>query len=148
MILYTDEIEICNPLGSQASVNKLLMVYYTLGNVDPKFRSKLAAVRLLAIAKANDIDECGVDVVLQKIDEDLQLLYNGVKIQTQNGEMNLFGAVVSVCGDTLAQHELAGFKEGVGFAYSKCRHCECTFEEMQRNFDKQSFTKRTVEKKH
>lgn len=67
VILYTDEIERCNPLGSHASVNKLLMVYYTLGNIDPKFRSKLAAIRLLAIAKATDIDECGVDVVLQKI---------------------------------------------------------------------------------
>lgn len=146
VILYTDEIEICNPLGSHTSVNKLLMVYYTLGNIDPKFRSKLAAIRLLAIAKAKDIDECGVDVVLQRIDEDLKLLYNGVKIQTQNGGMDLFGAVVFLCGDTLAQHELAGFKEGVGFAYSKCRHCECTFEEMQTNFDEQNFTERTVEK--
>lgn len=90
VILYTDEIEICNPLGSHASVNKLLMVYYTLGNIDPKFRLKLAAIRLLAIAKANDTDECGVDVVLQKIDEDSQLQYNGVKIQTQSGEMDLF----------------------------------------------------------
>lgn len=117
-------------------LHKLLMVYYTLGNIDPKFRSKLAAIRLLAIAKANDIDDCGVDVVLQRIIEDLHLLYNGVKIQTQNGEMDLCGAVVSVCGDTLAQHEFAGFKEDVGFAYSKCRHCECTFEEMKVNFDK------------
>lgn len=79
VILYTDEIEICNPLGSYASVSKLLMVYYILGNIDPKFRSKLSAIRLLAIAKANDIDECGVDVLLQKWDEDLHLLYNGVK---------------------------------------------------------------------
>lgn len=61
IILYTDEIEICNPLGSHASVNKLLMVYYTLANVDPKFSSISTAIRLLAIAKANDIDgyRCG-----------------------------------------------------------------------------------------
>lgn len=119
------------------------MAYHTLGNVDPKFRSKPAVIRLLAIAKANDIDECGVDVILKRINEDLQLLYNGVKNQTQRGEVDLF--VVSICGDTLAQHKLACFK-GVGFAYSKCRHCECTFEEMQRNFDELTFTKRTLEK--
>ncbi|KAM7378811.1 hypothetical protein PAMP_004408 [Pampus punctatissimus] len=111
-----------------------------------QFRSKLAAIRLLAIAKADDIDKCGVDFVLQRIDEDLKLLYNGVTIQTQSGGFELFGAVVSVCGDTLAQNELAGFKERVGFAYSKCRHCECTFEEMQINFNEESFTKRTMEK--
>ncbi|XP_036974001.1 uncharacterized protein LOC119030479 [Acanthopagrus latus] len=38
LILYTDEIEICNPLGSHATMNKLLMVYYTLGNIDPNHR--------------------------------------------------------------------------------------------------------------
>ena len=46
LILYSDEIEICNPLGPHASMNKLLMFYYTVGNINPKFRSKLAAIRL------------------------------------------------------------------------------------------------------
>ncbi|KAL3967359.1 claudin [Sarotherodon galilaeus] len=145
LILYSDEIEMCNPLGSRASVNKLLMFYYTLGNIDPKFRSKLASIRLLAIAKSRDIDECGVDIILRRINEDLKLLYDGVMINTVNGEFYLNGAVVAVCGDTLAQHELAGFKEGVGFAYSKCRHCECTFDEMQENFNEHSFTRRTLD---
>ena len=145
IILYTDDIQICNPLGSYAHPNKLLMVYYTLGNIDPKCRSKLAAIRLLAIAKAEDVSQWGVDVVLQRILKDVDLLYNGVKIETSNGDMDLHGAVIAVCGDTLAQHELAGFKEGVGFAYSKCRHCECTFEDMQTCFDENEFVRRTLE---
>ena len=103
IILYTDDIQICNPLGSYAHPNKLLMVYYTLGNIDPKFRSKLAAIRLLAIAKAEDVSQWGVDVVLQRILKDVDLLYNGVKIETSNGDMDLHGAVIAVCGDTLAQ---------------------------------------------
>jgi len=48
--------------------------------------------------------------------------------------------------DTLAQHELAGFKEGVGFAYSKCRQCECIFEDMQSIFEENKFVERTLEK--
>ncbi|KAM6992383.1 uncharacterized protein LKV04_008441 [Tautogolabrus adspersus] len=52
IVLYTDEIEVCNPLGSFASKNKLLMVYYTLANINPKYRSKLAAIRLLAMARS------------------------------------------------------------------------------------------------
>ena len=144
--IHTDEIEICNPLGSHASANKLLMCYYSLGNIDPKFRSKLASIRLLAIAKAKDISESGVDVVLNRIIEDLTQLYNGVRIETPNGGTELFGAMIAICGDTLAQHKLAGFKEGVGFAHSKCRHCECDFEDMQSFFDENQFVKRTVEK--
>lgn len=58
IILYSDEIEICNPLGSHASKNKLLMFYYTLGNINPKYRSKLASIRLLATAKKSDLLEC------------------------------------------------------------------------------------------
>lgn len=70
ILLYTDEIEICNPLDPHASANKLLMFYYTLGNIDPKFRSKLAAIRLLAITKANYISQWGVDVILKRILKD------------------------------------------------------------------------------
>ncbi|CAL8361443.1 unnamed protein product [Arctogadus glacialis] len=44
------------------------------------------------------------------------------------------------------KHELAGFKEGVGFSYSKCRHCECSFEDMQSQFNEDAYTKRTLEK--
>lgn len=85
ILLYTDEIEICNPLGPHASANNLLMFYYSLGNIDPKCRSKLAAVRLLA--KANDISQWGVEVILKRILKDLTLLYNGVRIETPNGEI-------------------------------------------------------------
>lgn len=120
-------------------MNKLLMFYYSVGNINPKFRSKLAAIRLLAIAKAKDITEAGADV-MSRIEQDLKDLYNGVKIQVGNSESTLYGVVISVCGDTLAQHDLAGFKSGVGFAFSKCRHCECDFETMQNQFDENSFT--------
>ncbi|KAI2664018.1 ADP,ATP carrier protein 3 [Labeo rohita] len=122
LILFTDEIELCNPLVSCASKNKLLMEYYTLGNINPKQRSKLAAIHLLAIAKS------------------------AVWHRTAKGERTVYGAVVSLCGDTLAQHELTGFKEGVGFAFSKCRHCECNFEDMQVYFDSDNFVKRSLDR--
>ncbi|KAM3583191.1 uncharacterized protein V6R79_011079 [Siganus canaliculatus] len=146
IIIYSDEIEICNPLGSHASKNKLLMFYYTLGNINPKYRSKLAAIRLLAIAKTSQLSECGVNGILARLYEDLVMLYGGVNIQTGNGEREIFGALVSICGDTLAQHDLCGFKEGVGFAYSKCRQCECSFEDMQMYFDEDNFELRTLER--
>jgi len=146
IILYSDEIEICNPLGSHASKNKLLMFYYTLGNINPKYRSKLASIRLLVIAKQSELSECGDDAILARLHEDLVKLYNGVKIHLASGEHELYGAVVSICGDTLAQHELCGFKEGVGFAYSKCRHCECSFEDMQMFFNEDNFEQRTLER--
>ena len=96
IVLYTDEIQICNPLGSFASKNKLLMVYYTLGNINPKYRSKLASIRLLAMARSADLRQSGVEVILNRIKEDVDALYSGVKIQTVNGEKMIFGAMVSM----------------------------------------------------
>ncbi|CAG5871646.1 unnamed protein product [Menidia menidia] len=62
------------------------MVYYSLGNINPKFRSKLTAIRLLAITKSNDVSKCGVDAILKRFLKDL--LYNAVKIKTHHGEMD------------------------------------------------------------
>lgn len=100
IIFYYDETEICNPLGSHASKNKLLMFYYTLGIINPKYQSKLAAICLLAIAKKSELSESGVDGILERLHEDLVMLYDGVNVHTGDGEREIFGALVSLCGDT------------------------------------------------
>lgn len=95
-----DEIEICNPIGSFASKNKLLTAYYTLGNINPKYRSKLASIRLLAIARSADLRHSGVDVILNRIKEDMDALYSEVKMQTVNGEKTIYGAMFSLSVET------------------------------------------------
>ena len=46
-------------------------------------------------------------------------------------------------GDTLGQHYWAGFKEGVGVSFCKCRTCYCTFDNMQNDFVEEAFTLHT-----
>ena len=60
---------------------------------------------LVTLFIPNTVSQWGVDVVLKRIPQDLTLLYNGVRIETSNGEIELFGAVIALCGDTLAQHK-------------------------------------------
>ena len=67
LILYQDEVEVCNPLGSKAGIHKLDMYYYTLDNIDPKFRSKHYAVRLFAIVNAKHISTYGINKVIPLI---------------------------------------------------------------------------------
>ena len=48
-----------------------------------------------------------------------------------NGENKLVkGAVLFALADTLAAHQLGGFKVGVGFALRKCRMCLATKEQL------------------
>ena len=41
ILAHFDEIEVCNPLGSHVKKHKMGIVTYTIGNVHPKYRSKL-----------------------------------------------------------------------------------------------------------
>ena len=39
---------------------------------------------------------------------------------------HFFGTVIAFLADTVAAHEIGGFKVGVGFALRKCRVCLAT----------------------
>ncbi len=45
-------------------------------------------------------------------------------------EVVLHGTALVTLADTLAAHQLGGFKVGVGFSLRKCRNCMATLEQM------------------
>lgn len=94
LLLYHDELEVCNPLGSKAGKHKVDMYYYTLANIDPRYRSKLCAVRLLAIANANLVKKYGIDPIMKPIIDDIKELYDGVVFKIGNVEKEIFGKVI------------------------------------------------------
>ena len=47
--------------------------------------------------------------------------------------------------DTPASYKAGGFKERVGGAKRKCRHCMATFEDMQRYFTEEDFHQRNID---
>lgn len=56
---------------------------------------------LLAMSRSVDLRQCGVNVILNRIIEDMDALYNGVKMQTINGQKTIYGAMVSWSAVTL-----------------------------------------------
>ena len=145
IIIYHDALEVCNPLGSHAGTHKLDMIYYTLGNLDPKVRSKRCAIRLLAIVKSNLVKKYGYNAILKPIISDIKKLECGHLFTVGGKERKVFGKVVSCARDTEGQHEWGGYKVGVGFAFQNCRHCQCQFEAMQEKFYEEDFIARTKE---
>ena len=149
IILYHDEIDVCNPLGSHATIHKLDMYYYTLANLSPVYRSKHSAVRLLAIANSKLVKKYGIEQIMQPIIADVLYLNDGYDLDVPGHDL-IFGRAFMSTGtpcllDTLGQNFLGGFKEGVGGAFQKCRVCYCTFEEMQEKYLEENFTLRTNE---
>ena len=55
----------------------------------------------------------------------------GVTLELNERINDIRGTVLVVLADTLAAHQLGGFKVGVGFSLRKCRRCMATSEDMQ-----------------
>lgn len=109
IVLFHDEVEICNPLGSAAIKHKIDMYYYCIANISPKYRSRICAVKLLAIVTASHIKKYGIDKILAPIIDDLILLYNGYVMNLNQNEQIIFGKIVVCLGDTLGQNLWGGF---------------------------------------
>lgn len=90
-------MEICNPLGSKRTIHKLGtcatgcitlyfccpgFFYFTLGNLEPKFRSTIVSIQLLGIVKKSVMDMYGIDAVLQPFMDDIKKLVG--KFMCQN----------------------------------------------------------------
>ena len=48
--------------------------YFTLGNLSPKFRSRLSSIQLMALVKSSFITTYGMDVILQPFVDDMKKL--------------------------------------------------------------------------
>lgn len=110
ILLYSDEVEICNPLGAKRGVHKLLAVYFTLLNLHAKHRSQLRFIHLVLLAKYDDVQTYGLEKVLSPLIEDInELGMCGVRFidrgQVQNAQVFVF----CVCGDNLSMNRLGGF---------------------------------------
>ena len=91
IILYYDELELYNPLGTSAKIHKIgkldvnkcvpniTLLYYrgillSVGNLSPKFRSSLNSIHLISIAKSSVIQKYGPDKILQPFMADIKEL--------------------------------------------------------------------------
>lgn len=90
-ILYYDDIEVANALGSRAGNHKLGKkcatklwqkvsvitigcFHFTLGNIRPEFRSSLSSIFLLAVAKSSLLREFTADAILEKFVQQINML--------------------------------------------------------------------------
>lgn len=124
LILYQDEFEIVNPIGSAKSKHKLLGIYMSIGNLPEHVRSHVNAIKLVALCKEQYFDH---EKVYGKIVEDFKKIESS-GIQLASGEV-IKGALVFIAGDNLGSHSLEGFLENFSLASYFCRYCLITRDE-------------------
>jgi len=93
ILLYYDDLEVCNVVGSKAKIHKLStcsqccmnvdsiifkycigLFYFTLGNIHPKHRSSLHTIQLLCAVAAHIMEKYSVHQVLEPFMQDIKQL--------------------------------------------------------------------------
>ncbi|KAH9359487.1 hypothetical protein HPB48_000441 [Haemaphysalis longicornis] len=123
ILLYTDEIDVVNPLGAKRGIHKLLAVYCSLLNIHPKYRWQFHSTYLVMLVKYVHVQSYRLDTVLQPVVDDLrQLSDQGLRFNFEGAEKHARVLLFSFCGDNLSMNRLGGFS--CGFSGGRvCRFC-------------------------
>lgn len=124
LILYIDDLEIANPLGTSRKIHKLCAVYWVFADLPSKYRSGLHVIQLAALCKVPDLQRCGYQRAFGPLLQDLKTLeQDGVFIECLGKSVQ--GTVLCVVSDNLAAHSLAGFSQSFRTGFI-CRFCNAT----------------------
>ncbi len=130
LLLYNDDCETVNPLGSKTIVHKLGLIYFQIKCLPPMLLSSLSSCFLLAVYKSDDAKTYGIDSVLQRITDDIMdLEVRGLLIDTPEFCGTVKISVAQVCGDNLGLNSLLGYSESFT-ANHCCRWCKVHKEDM------------------
>ncbi|KAL1480834.1 hypothetical protein MTO96_034651 [Rhipicephalus appendiculatus] len=127
LLLYTDELELVNPLSGATGRHKILAVYFSVLNLHPRHRSKLSSIHLLLVVEYRVVLRHGMEKVLQPLLQDLNLIQqNGVYAANRHFHV----AVVAFIGDNLSMHRLAGLQ--CCFSRGRvCRYCLASHKQLR-----------------
>lgn len=126
LTIYFDDLEINNPLGSHAGVNKIGVIYYKITSLPPEYASMKENILLASIHKAVDrkaVDGNNLKEVFKPILEELAFLEEqGIEIIANGCTKRVHFVTVIVSGDNLGLHMLFGLHESFSSNHY-CRFC-------------------------
>ena len=139
ILLYSDEFEVCNPIGVSKNKYKLLAVYYRIIDFHGKHTSLERNNHLLLLAKSTTVKSIGINEVFSPLLNELnQLYFYGIQL----GDRLCFVIACFMTGDNLSQNLIGGFT--TSFSRSNfCRYCTAHSNNAFESFDSSNFRLRT-----
>lgn len=123
LILYYDDFEIGNPLGSHAGIHKLGGVYVSLPCLGPSYSSQLSYIFVLGLFHSSDRVQFGNGMVFRRIIDEINYLSEtGIIVNTNSYQGTIKFRLGALTGDNLGLHSMLGFVESFSANYP-CRIC-------------------------
>ncbi|KAL1448461.1 hypothetical protein WDU94_000542 [Cyamophila willieti] len=131
IIVYYDEMELGNPLGSHASIHKLGATYLSLPFLPKKYFSLLNTILMVSLCHSSDRVNLGNKMIFSPVIEMLNnLSQNGITVSTETFKGVVKFHVCCMTGDNLGLNGILGFVESFSANYC-CRFCSANKAEIQ-----------------
>ena len=79
-MIYSDGVEIKNPLGAARGRYKIIQVFYTLAEIDKGQRSKIDRIQLLMVFRESLLKKYSMKKIFKPLIDDLKKLENGIQV--------------------------------------------------------------------
>lgn len=128
-LLYFDEFETNNPLGSHAGMQKLGAIYISLPSFPLEYASKLENIFLIYLFNSLDKKQVGNQNLFKHLITEINFLEeSGINVFVNNQSYQIYFSLALIVGDNLGLHSILGFTECFVSNYP-CRFCHSSKEE-------------------
>jgi hypothetical protein len=135
ILLYYDDLELCNGFGDVAGIYKSGMFYFTITNLTRRHYSSLKNIFFVAMCHTDDLKSCGYNAILDIIMADVR------RIETISFKVDsevYLGSIAQCIGDNLGIHQIFGLKQRF-WGERICHLCDASTERSQTCFKENDF---------
>ena len=125
MMIYSDAIELVNPLGAGRGKHKVIQIFFSLCEISKHLRSKIDRIVLVAVFKEKLIKKYGFKKIYEKLVEDLKVLEDGILIDYPVRRLVKCGVLIHP-SDNLEAHAVGGFSQSFSSG-DVCRFCHIRY---------------------
>ena len=131
ILLFQDELELCNPLGSGKSKHKVNATYFTTLDIQSPLRSRVKSIQLVSLVMSKVWKKYGNEKCNERLIKDLmELESDGIEVNDPEKKVAK-AALCYIVGDNLGLHQLAEFSANFNSGHI-CRVCEAKYEDVCR----------------
>jgi hypothetical protein len=131
MMLYSDAIELVNPLGAGRGKHKVIQIFFSLCEISKHLRSKIDRIQLVAVFKEKLIKKYGFKKLYEQLVKDLKKLEEGVVVDFPVKRVVKCGVLIHPC-DNLEAHTVGGFSQSFSSGFI-CRFCHIKHKDLLDN---------------
>ena len=129
LLLYSDAVELVNPLGAGRSKHKITQVFWCVGSLPRRHRSQIDKLQLVLVFKEKLLKKYGYAEIFKKFISDLKILESEGITVMKPYQRCIKAGVLLYSADNLEQHLIGGFSASFSSGYI-CRMCHIKYDEL------------------